>query len=292
VNRSLNAALRVACGVVAISWFGFSVPGLTNGNFNGSLAGWTTVGSASAVGTEGNIAPVSGSFQALIGSGDDDDTLARKSSAGHPHISRRRSLAPRPSHAPNPKAGDPDFPDVPEASLESVLGLAPGAIGVALPNNRTPTDGSVLYQTFSAAAGSTLAFYWNFATNEEIPSPYDAALYSLRFGSNQANVYELADTTETGLVDEDPGGASNFAAMTGYQLQSIVLPSTGTYTIGFISMQTGDNDVSSATFISDVTLNGSSIPATTPAPAAWSLGLLGLGFLAIYSGVRKFRQAN
>jgi hypothetical protein len=32
-------------------------------------------------------------------------------------------------------------------------------------------------------------------------------------------------------------------------------------------------------------------PLPTPAPAAWSLGALGLGFIAIYSGMRKLRPA-
>jgi hypothetical protein len=283
----------VVCGVVAISWFGLSIPGLTNGNFaGGSLAGWSSLGSTFAVGTQGNIAPIGGSFQALIGSGSDDDETPSVRKLVKPRAHRaHRSRTISAKHPINPKSGDPDFVDVPEATLETALGLAAGAIGAALPHNGAPTNGSVLYQTFAATAGSTLSFNWNFATNEDIPTDFDAALYSLKVGSNPASVFELADTSETGLVNQDPGLASNFATMTGYHLQNVSLPVTGTYTIGFLSMQTEDDEVASATFISNVTVNGNAIPTQTPAPATWSLGLLGLGMLAIYSGVRKFRQA-
>ncbi len=104
-------------------------------------------------------------------------------------------------------------------------------------------------------------------------------------------MFELADTTQSSVLNQNPGAASNFAAMTGYTLKSVNLPSAGTYTIGFFSMQTGDDSVSSATYISNVQVNGSgpSVPST-PAPATLSLGLLGLGMLALYSGVRKLRQ--
>ena len=176
-----------------------------------------------------------------------------------------------------------------EATLETTLHLPAGAIQAALPNNYVPTNGSAIYQTFTATAGSTLSFNWNFATNEKIPSQYDAALYTLQVGSSPAQVFELADTTQAGVVNVAGTGASPFAMMTGYKTTTVVLASTGTYTIGFVSMQTQDDSVASATYISNVQ-GGSSISAA-PAPAAWSLGLLGLGFIAIYSGVRRLRRA-
>ena len=87
----------------------------------------------------------------------------------------------------------------------------------------------------------------------------------------------------------DAGASSPFATMTGYKTTSVILPSTGTYTIGFISMQRLDDAVASATYINNVQVGAS--PSQGPAPAAWSLGLLGLGFIAIYSGMRRLRRA-
>jgi len=297
VKRSRTAILRVACGFFVVAWAAYSLVGpLVNGSFaTGDLTGWNTLGSAAVVGTQGNLVPTTGSFQAQIGSGKDEgggEDAVPAFGFAKPGSVHRRARARRPavSHPGNPTANDPDFADVPEATLETALNLPAGAIQVALPNNYAPTNGSAIYQTFYATAGTTLSFNWNFATNEDLGSQWDAALYSLQVGSNPAQVFELADTTETSVLSVAGTGANPFAAMTGYKTTTVSLPNTGTYTVGFISMQTGDDSVSSATYISNV--QGGSTPATaTPAPAAWSLGLIGLGFIAIYSGVRRLRRA-
>jgi len=299
VKRSWSAILRVACGLFVVAWAAFSFIGpLTNGNFaTGDLTGWSTLGSGAVVGAQGSIVPTTGSYQAQIGSGKDDSGGAEAVPAfgfaklGSVHRSAR-GARPKVSHPGNPSPTDPDFADVPEATLESTLNLPAGAIATALPNNLAPTNGSAIYQTFSATAGTTLSFQWNFATNEIIPSSWDAALYSLQVGSNQAKVFELADTTQSSVVSLAAGGASPFTSMTGYKTAAVVLPSTGTYTVGFISMQTGDDEVSSATYISNVQAGTGGGSSPTPAPAGWSLGLLGLGFIAIYSGVRRLRRVS
>ncbi|HEY9139816.1 MAG TPA: hypothetical protein VIN93_02945 [Bryobacteraceae bacterium] len=292
--------MRVACGFFAVAWAAFSLVGpLVNGNFaTGDLTAWNTLGSASVLGAQGNIVPPSGSYQAQIGSGKDSGDpvggvvtafgFARPGS-GHRSAHAAQSKSAVPNHPGNPTPNDPNFADVPVATLETTLHLPVGAIAAALPNDYVPTNGSAIYQTFAGTAGTALSFNWNFATNEKIPTQYDAALYSLQVGSNQAQVFELADTTEASLVNLAAGAASSFATMTGYRTTSVILPSTGTYTIGFISMQTQDDAIASATYINNVQAGGS-IPSG-PAPAAWSLGLLGLGFIAIYSGVRRLRRA-
>ena len=294
MNRAWSAILRVACGLFVVAWAALSLGPIANGNFaTGDLTGWNTLGSATAIGTQGNIVPAVGSFQAQIGSGSDSSggTALVPAFGFAKHASGRRSAraAAAANRPGNPAPNDPNFADVAEATLETTLHLPAGAIQAALPNNYVPTNGSAIYQTFTATAGSTLSFNWNFATNEKIPSQYDAALYTLQVGSSPAQVFELADTTQAGVVNVAGTGASPFAMMTGYKTTTVVLPSTGTYTVGFVSMQTQDDSVASATYISNVQ-GGSSISAA-PAPAAWSLGLLGLGFIAIYSGVRRLRRA-
>jgi len=296
VRGAMSGILRVVCGLLAIAWAALSLGTLVNGNFaTGNLSGWNVLGSAFAVQAQGNILPIGSAYQALIGSGKDSlGDVVPALRFGKPGAVHRIARAARPRsaaahHPANPKSNDPDYTDVPEATLESALNLPSGAIQAALPNNYLPTDGSAMYQTFTANAGDTLSFSWNFATNEEIPSQYDAALYSLQVGTNQAQVFELADTTQSSVVNQD-AGEDPFTNMSGYATKTVALTVTGTYTVGFISMQTGDDAVSSATFISNVqTFSGT--PITTPAPAAWSLGLLGLGFIAIYSGIRGLRRA-
>ncbi len=298
MNRAWCGVLRVACGLFAVAWAALSFGPLANGNFAAGLTGWTMLGSGSVVGAQGNIVPPVGNYQAQIGSGKDSGAGGgvvpafgfAKPGSGHRSARGAQSKSATPANHPgNPTPNDPNFADVPEATLEAALNLPAGAIATALPNNYAPTNGSAIYQTFTGTAGTLLSFNWNFATNEKIPTQYDAALYSLQVGSNQAQVFELADTTQAGIVNLDAGAASPFATMTGYKTTSVILPSTGTYTIGFISMQTLDDTIASATYINNVQAGAS--PSQGPAPAAWSLGLLGLGFIAIYSGMRRLRRA-
>jgi hypothetical protein len=235
-----------------------------------------------------------GNYQAQIGSGVDPGSslggavLAPSfgfAKPGSGHMSGRTAQ----SKLPTAKIA---FADVTEASLETALNLPAGAIATALPNDLAPTNGSAIYQTFSALAGATLSFNWNFATNEKAGQKFDAALYTLQVGSNQAQVVELADTTQLTPSSPAAGAASPFTIMTGYKTLSASLPFTGAYTVGFISMQTDDNAVASATYINDVqVVGGSPTPIQGSVPATWSLGLLGLGFITICSGVRRLRRS-
>jgi len=49
-------------------------------------------------------------------------------------------------------------------------------------------------------------------TNEDIPSQWDGALYSLRVGANPAQVFALADTETSSFVPDT--GSSTFGAIT------------------------------------------------------------------------------
>ena len=263
MNRAWKGILRVTCGLFAIVWGAMSLGPIVNGTFaTGDLSGWNSLGTAAAVGTLGNIVPTIGNYQAQIASGN----------GGY-------ALSPTPV-----------FPDVPVATLEATLNLPAAVLTTALPNNNTPFAGSAIYQSFTATAGTTLTFDWNFATNEKIPQSFDAGVVTLLApGSAQATATELADTTQTASFQAGTG-ASPFVYVTGYKTTVLNLPSTGTYTVGFIALQTHDDTVSSGLYISNV--RGGSVLPFSPVPAAWSLGLLGLGFIAIYSGIRKFRRAN
>lgn len=296
MNRTGSAFLRVACGMFAVAWAALSLAPLANGTFaTADLTAWNTLGNGSVVGAQGNIVPPVGSYQAQIGSGIDQGSGSGGNllvptfgfaKPGSDHLSGRTA----PSKLPTAKIAFAN--DVTEANLETALNLPAGAIATALPNDLAPTDGSAIYQTFSALAGATLSFNWNFATNEKAGQKYDAALYTLQVGSNQAQVIELADTTQLTPSSLAAGAASPFTIMTGYKTASVNLPFTGAYTVGFISMQTDDNVVASATYIDNVqVVGGSPAPIQGPAPATWSLGLLGLGSITVYSGIRRLRKS-
>ncbi len=276
---------RVSVGLLIFAGAAVPLPGpLVDGTFSNGLTGWNIAGYAAAVGAQGNVTPVGSSFQALIASGSGCE------SEDPPHAAavakKARHLSPK-SAKPKFECGSIDVADVPEATLEADLGLPAGAIHTALPNNYPPTDGSAIWQTFSATAGTSVTFYWNFATDEVVPTQWDAALYSFQVGSNPAQVFELADTTQSTKLNQNIGASPYFVVMTGYKQVTIPITTTGTYTIGFIAMQTGDDEVASGTYISSVVSGTSTTPSTTPIPASWTLALTGLAFVTL---VLAFRQ--
>lgn len=271
MNRVLSASLRAACGLFVLAWAAFAQDSLVNGTFTSTLTtGWTLQGTATIVGAQGNIVPLTGANQVQIASGTDVNQF---------------------DGAPNTQA----FPDVSVAGLETALNIpSTVTIAAALPSvYGTPAYGSAIYQTFTALAGATLTFNWNFATNETVHVNLDnAALYTLQApGAATAQVFELADNSSA-FTFQATTGTTAFQQMTGYSTVTILLPTAGTYTLGFIALQTTDDNKSSATYINNVTLTGGRPPAPTPVPAAWSLGLLGFAFIATYSVVRRLRRVS
>ena len=275
MNRAWSITLRVSCGLLLLAWAALSVPPgvIGNGNFgSGDMSSWTTLGTANAVGTQGNIVPTNGdTYQAEIASGKDSLSTTCGTYTG---------------------GGTNNFTDVTVAALNSALTLAPNAFANALPasfSSFTPLCGSAIYQTFTGVPGNAVSFDWAFATGEKVPTPHDAAFYTLlEPGASQAQVTELTDT-QNGTFQNGTAG-SPFLHVTNYTHVSITLPSTGTYTIGFVSLQAGDDSIASATYISNV-VGGSPLPPT-PVPATWYLALLGLGVIAVFSGVRRLLRAN
>ena len=274
MNRGWSVTLRVACGLLLLAWAALSVPpgAIANGNFgSGDMTSWTTLGTATAVGAQGNVVPTSGNiYQAEIASGKDSTSVTCGTLTG----------------------GTNNFTDVTVAALNSALNLPATAFASALPasySSSPPTCGSAIYQTFTAFAGSAVSFDWAFATDEKNPTTHDAAFYTLlQPGASQAQAVELTDTEDATFQNGTAG--SPLGSVTSYSHVSITLPTTGTYTIGFVALQTYDDSAASATYISNV-MGGAPLPVT-PVPVTWSLALLGLGVIAIFSAVRRLVRAN
>jgi hypothetical protein len=144
-----------------------------------------------------------------------------------------------------------------DSELESFLALTPGTLDNF--GNGNATQGSAIQQTFTANEGDTLTFDWNFLTNEETPSSAnnDFAFYTIDL--NPAGV-ELADTTSPDLLSTP---AVNFIEETGYQTATITIPQSGTYTLGFGVVDTGDDIVNSGLLVDNVTLIRNQTPPSS-----------------------------
>lgn len=153
------------------------------------------------------------------------------------------------------------------SDLESFLGLGAGTL-----SSLGVTEGSALKQTFTANAGDTLSFSWNFLTDQDPSSDYnDFAFFTL---SN--NLTQLADTFSTLF----PALTTPFTNETGYQLFSLPITLTGSYTLGFgvVDVDTtggGDTSVNSALLIDNVQTSVASVPE--PRTIVGFLAALGLG---------------
>src|SRR5215831_9510374 len=120
------------------------------------------------------------------------------------------------------------------ASLAAFDGVSITTI-TSLSTFPTVTEGSGIKQTFTANSGDILSFNWDFATNE-IPT---SIFNDFGFWVLQSNAFLLANTLTSGLVSAS-APQSGFSLHTGYRSAMVVIPTTGTYTLGFGVADAGD----------------------------------------------------
>ncbi len=214
---------------------------IQNGSFaTGDLSGWTTVGGSSG--------------------GPDVLTGLPTSNLPAPPMGSTAALV-------QSENGDTGATTASAAALDSALGVTlPPTVGDALsgyPGTHLPVNGQAIYQTFRLSSAATLSFAYSFQSFDSIP--FDSTGYVLNGVYNQ-----LASPTEPYYVLPNP-------TPTAYTTLSFAL-NPGTYTLGFVAYNTGDNTLSSSLFVTDISV---------PEPSAWKLIVLACAGLLIVSRLRS-----
>ena len=210
---------------------------IVNGGFESGLTAWSSAGDALVDdGFFGGSFPTEGALQALV-------TTLSEAGDFTPGLS---------------------FDDaVPVADLEAFLGLSGELIGL------DATEGSAIMQSFTGNAGDTLAFDWNFLTD-------DAGLSGdFAFVLIDGSLSMLADANSFLL------GASSgfFLDETGYQSLAHTFGSTGLHTLAFGVVDAPDEIGASGLLIDNITL--------TPIPLPASLLLFVSGLMGLFVSLRK-----
>lgn len=156
---------------------------------------------------------------------------------------------------------------VPISNLEPFLGLASGSLSSL--GNGDAINASAIKQTFTAQAGETVSFRYNFLTDEDKASPNfnDFAFAVLEPSTtNQPSIIKLADT----FSSFNP--SSFFRQETGYKTFSTLIPTSGIFTLGLGVVNVSDNGNPSGLLVDEIR---STIAAPKPVPEpSYTLGLL------------------
>lgn len=214
-----------------------------NGGFeSGDLSGWSSIGKVTAE-TSGSIGviPPEGRYQAFIES-----------------------------------ANPGDF-GVPASELENFLSLPQGTLDGL--SNGPVIQGSGLQQVFTAQAGDTLSFSWNFLTDAPEPDFNDFAFVVLR----EIDISQKLSDSLDNLVLSN---SSIFSLETGYRKFSYSIQSTGSYAISIGVLDVGDEFATSGLLVDNFRI--------TSVPEPFGMTSLGIGLMTLagYTWHRRHRSAR
>lgn len=195
--------------------------GFETGDFSN---GWIPIGDASIVTDAYGVAPVEGSFQALI-------------------TTRSGSV---------PDTCSIFYP----VCLESFLELPPGTLDTLEPKG--VVEGSAIKQTITVRAGDTLSFSWNFLSNETLFDDDPTTFNDLAFISI-GKVLKIADTSDLISLSN-----TRFHTESGYRTFSYQFTQGGTYLlgIGVLDAEDGNNFFPSGLLIDNVEIRSVPEPIT------------------------------
>jgi hypothetical protein len=214
---------------------------LVNGGFENGLSGWTTLGDAST-----QAGAPQGNARLLLTNA---DTFSDEVDAsGLP-------LGPF-----NRSGNSPLLVGVP-GGLEQQAGFAIGAFD---PVGDFAQEGSLAMQSFSAAAGDTLSFLWNFGTRDTFADFAFVAIDGL--------VIRLGGVPEALLT-----GSGDHLLETGFQTFSFQFNTSGLHSLVFGVVDVGDTAIMSSLSVDQVQLRSNSVPE----PQSLALMLMALGLMAL-----------
>ena len=233
--RHITATAALAC--VSIS----SQAQISNGGFEFGLTGWTTHGDVSTQGT----APAGAAKLFLTTAGLDADEL---NSAG---------LLIGPFNASGVAAVEVGT----AGGLEQLNGNAIGAFDAF---GFAAYEGSLARQSFTAQAGDSLTFLWNFGTRETL---LDHAFV----------VIDGVVTSLSGSSLPSSPGTGNDLFQSGFQSFSRSFTTSGTHTVAFGVVDLTDFNVRSSLAIDQVQI------LAVPEAESWALMLTGLAALGFFA---------
>lgn len=238
MKKSISSAI-LATAILAICNSSAHAVSFTE-NFEGGLVGWTTSGDVSIRNSAGN----NGGFLTNAFTGGFDDATNLNVSGNNPTA-----------------AG---------GALETAAGLAVGALDLDMINQAT--EGSVLYRSFTVAAGDVLSFDWQFSTR-------DSSLPDYAFVSIGGVLFELANVNDATA----PADNADYLTQTGVTRFEHVFASAGTFRIAVGVVDIGDYSTSSSLWLDNVYVGEA--PAT-PEPVS-TLALVGFAMVGCVTRARR-----
>lgn len=245
-SLSLVTSINIISGIVSESAHG----AIVNGSFENGFNDWMTGGIVTLENSSFGVTPTDGVNQAL-GTTADGSLLT------------------------NVTNGLEDFLGVPLGIFDD-----PGD-----PFFGAATEGSALKQTFTAQAGDTLTFDWNFLTDDSVNADYAFVILS---PESELSSLTFSDLVRLNASNGLMGSSSIFVGETGYGSFSASIPTDGTYLLGVGVIDAGDVLGDSGVLVDNVILDQQ--PTSVPENSSLiGLGLLGAWFLG-QLGTRYFKQ--